>query len=122
VGSQKTELKGEMNSLRTELKGEMSSLRSELKGEMNSLRSELRGEMSTLRNEVKGEMKSLRQEVKSDIQQVLVSVHATQTLMEEQRNENKIVLEGLQGLFERQDRVESEVALLRKDIKSLKTI
>lgn len=40
--------------------------------------------------------------------EVLVSVHRTQVLMEEQRSENRIVLDGIKNVLERMDRVEVE--------------
>ena len=49
---------------------------------------------------------SFRYELKGEIQQVLVAVHRTQALMEEQRSENRIVLDGLKNVIERQDRIE----------------
>ena len=52
---------------------------------------------------------SFRNELKGDIQQVLVSVHRTEVLMEEQRGENKIVLDGIKNLWERQNRIETEI-------------
>jgi hypothetical protein len=40
----------------------------------------------------------------------MTSVHQTQVLMEEQRGENRIVLDGLRTVLDRQDRLESELA------------
>jgi len=43
----------------------------------------------------------------------LVAVHRTQVLMEEQRSENRIVLDGIKGLAERQERLENEMGSRR---------
>lgn len=40
--------------------------------------------------------------------QVLSKVHGIQVLMEEQRSENRVVLDGLKSFIERQDRMEDE--------------
>ena len=50
----------------------------------------------------------------SKFNEVLVSVHRTQVLMEEQRSENRIVLDGIKNVIERMDRVEEDQRELRK--------
>ena len=91
--------------VRDELRSEIQSVKHELKGEIQHLRGELKGEIQHLRGELKGEI----HEVKSDLQKVLVAVHGTQVLVEEQRSENRIVLDGIKMVMERQDRVEAEL-------------
>ena len=49
--------------------------------------------------------------------EVLVSVHRTQVLMEEQRSENRIVLDGIKNVLERMDRVEEEQRDLRRTLR-----
>jgi hypothetical protein len=53
-------------------------------------------------------MESHFEQVDSRFEQVLAVVDRTQTLMEKQRSENRIVLDGIKVLSERQDRVERE--------------
>lgn len=40
------------------------------------------------------------------IEQILVSVHRTQAIVEEQRSENRVMLEALNGFVKRMDRIE----------------
>ncbi len=55
------------------------------------------------------EVKSVIHEVKANIAKLDKSVHKMALLMEEQNNRNKIVLDGLSQLFERQERVEKKL-------------
>lgn len=127
IGASRHELKGETSSLRGEtsaLRGEIASLRHELKGEASSLRGEiaslrheLKGETSALRGEtsaLRGEITSLRHETKSDFRKVQASVHRVEVLMEEQRADNRIVLDGLKNLIDRQDGFERDLNEIRK--------
>ena len=102
------ELRADIGSVRHEL----SAVRHELKAEIGSLRHELKAEIGAVRSELKVEIGFVRAEVgsvRSEVQQVLVSVHRTQAIMEEQRGENRIVLDGLKNVTERQDRIEAEI-------------
>ena len=65
---------------------------------------------------------SVEKRLESKIEQVLVAVHRTQTLMEEQRSENRIVLDGLQNVIQRQDRMETELVELRGDIRAIRKL
>jgi chromosome segregation ATPase len=57
--------------------------------------------------------------VNSKVDLVLVSVHRTQMLMEEQRGENRIVLDGIKNLIQKQDRLETDVGELQIELKAL---
>lgn len=59
----------------------------------------------------------VRHEAGQVAEKVLSAIHRTQTLMEEQRGENKIVLDGIKLVMERQDRVEGEVAEFRETLR-----
>ncbi len=67
------------------------------------------------------DMGAMEKRLDGRIDQVLSSVHRTQTLMEEQRGENKIVLDGIKSVMERQDRAESEAKDFRKTLQLLVT-
>ncbi len=97
--------------VRDELKADIVSVREEVNSvrhEVNSVRHEV--------NSVRHELKAKINEVKSDIQKVLSSVHRTQTLMEEQRSENRVVLDGLITVNEHQNRIELELQDMQKTI------
>ena len=51
--------------------------------------------------------------VEGKIEEVLAVAHRTQALMEEQRSENRIVLDGLKAFTERQDRFEERLDRLQ---------
>ena len=71
--------------------------------------------IDSVRIELKGDI----QNVLSETQQILVTVHRSQVLMEEQRGENKIVLAGIKNLYERQNRIETDIQKLQHPAKSL---
>ena len=107
---------GLVKEVRNEVKADIRTLRAEmgnLRAEMGNLKSEmgtLRSEMGNLRSEMKGEMQIIKEDLGSKIHRVLVVV-------EEQRSENRIVLDALKNLDERQDRLEGEVVDLKKTVK-----
>lgn len=74
------------------------------------------GMLKLVRSELKAEMKAgFRQvdskfaQMDSKFEQVLSEVARVGSLVEEQNSRNQIVLEGLTGLFQRQDRLEIQV-------------
>lgn len=103
------------------LEGKVSGLEgkvSGLEGRINGIDVRL-GKIDGRLSKIEGRVSS----VESTMQEVLASVHRTQTLMEEQRSENRIVLDGLQVVIQRQDRFEeetkSEMKEFRKTLKLL---
>jgi chromosome segregation ATPase len=106
------ELRSEIRALdaRTEagfhkIQGEMQALRSELGGEMQALRSELGGEIQAVRSELNG----LRVEFgtfRSVLEEIRASVSGMAINFEQQREDNRFVMEGYQLLWQRQERIE----------------
>lgn len=69
--------------------------------------------LQLVRSELKADIRGLRSETRagfnqtdSKLEQVLSEVARVGTLVEEQNSNNRIVLEGLTGLYQRQDRNE----------------
>jgi len=62
---------------------------------------------------------SLDHKIDSVEHKVLSAIHRTQTLMEEQRGENKIVLDGIKSVMERQDRMDGEAKEFRETLQVL---
>src|SRR5262249_18089130 len=75
------------------------------------------GLVKEVRAELVAKMESVHQKLGAQIQEVLVSVHRSQTLMEEQRGENRIVLDGLKNVTERQDRIEGQIIEIRDTVR-----
>ncbi len=91
--------RGMLDRTRQELKAEIKGVKAEIKGvkaEIKGVRSELNAKIDGVRSELKAEIASLR-----------ASVERTNLLVEEQNANNRIVLEGLQALWQRQDRLEA---------------
>jgi uncharacterized protein YhaN len=57
---------------------------------------------------------SLEHRMMAKFEESLAVAHRTQVLMEEQRNENRIVFDGLKTFIERQNRMETELAEVRQ--------
>ncbi len=74
---------------------------------VKQIRSELRAELRSL----EARLDSLDSKMESRFDQMLVVSHRTQVLMEEQRSENRIVLDGLKTVLDRQDRIERKLGL-----------
>jgi hypothetical protein len=74
-------------------------------GLVKEVRNELHSEISSLENKVT----ALEHKMMAKFDESLAVAHRTQVLMEEQRNENRIVLDGLKTVLERQDRLEARL-------------
>ena len=125
IESAKLELKSEIGSVRTELRAEIGTVRTELRAEIGTARTELRAEIGTARTELGAEIGSVKSElqaVKAAIHDVKSEVHRLAILIEEQNARNKIVLEGLTGLFQRQDRIEKRTDEMEMTLANLRSI
>jgi len=132
VKAVRNELRADIRSLEHKMDGVEHSLRAEIHGVEHGLRAEIHGvraevhELKAEIQDVKADVQSVKadiqsvkadvqsvkadvQNVKGDIQKVLVAVHRNEVLMEEQRSENRIVLDGLKTVLDRQARIESEL-------------
>ncbi|MBI1860665.1 MAG: hypothetical protein HYR96_07085 [Deltaproteobacteria bacterium] len=74
---------------------------------------EVRGELIARIESVDKKMEAGFKNVESQMQQMLVQTHRTLALMEEQRSENRIVLDGYKSVMERMDRIEDDQKNLR---------
>ncbi len=87
----------------------LSLVRNELKEDIGQVRVEVdqvRVEVAQLRAEVCFGFTQLRSEMESKFSEIKAMTHRTSLLVEEQNANNRIVLEGLQALWQRQDRLE----------------
>jgi predicted nucleic acid-binding Zn-ribbon protein len=79
-------------------------------GLVKEVRAELVAKITSVDHKIASvDVEALEQKMESRFEQVLAVVHRTQTLMEEQRNENRIVLDGIKAISERQDRAEERL-------------
>ena len=59
-----------------------------------------------LRSEIRSNVRNLESKMESRFAEVKTDLIKVQLLVEEQNSNNRIVLEGLQALWQRQDRIE----------------
>ncbi len=93
-------------------RGMLQLVRGELKADLRGFRTEVRGEFAKVRSEVKTESAALRAEVSRlsvKVEGIGTEVARLGVLFEEQNANNRIVLEGLSGLWHRQERIESRI-------------
>ncbi len=88
--------------VRDELNETIEQVRIELKEDIRKVRIELTGEIE----QVRGDVAQFRAEMKINFSEIRAITHRTSLLVEEQNANNRIVLEGLQALWQRQDRLE----------------
>lgn len=74
-------------------------------GLVKEVRNELRAQTRALEHRLNSRLES----IEANTQETLASVHRIQVIVEEQRGENRIVLDGLKTLADRQDRLENEI-------------
>ncbi len=85
-------------------------------GLVKEVRSELIAEIRAVKYGLEGEIDSLRGEIgclRGEVHKIKSSIHRCEALIEEQRNEARVVLDGIKNLSERQDRAEDEMKELR---------
>jgi len=71
---------------------------------------------------LEAKMDSMGDRLSADIRRVSVDVHRVIAIVEEQNNRNKIVLDGYQSLYDRQDRVENRMDELTNFILNFKKL
>ncbi len=86
-------------------------------GFVKEVRSELKSEIRS----VAARLDSMDAKWESKFQEILAVSHRTQAIVEEQRGENRIVLDGLRTMIERQDRIELEVHNIHHIVRDLST-
>jgi hypothetical protein len=94
----------------------LSLVRDELRSDIRALSLRIGGvetKLGGLRTEFKADMDGLRTKLKADMEELKSSNFKMQLLLEEQNANNRIVLEGLQALWQRQDRIEASAATTR---------
>lgn len=107
----RTELKEEMNAGFHQVGSAIAKISVEI-GRMSSEMSQMRSDMSQMRSELKSEMSQLSSEMKSELARQGV-------LIEEQRADNRIVLEALTGQAQRQDRLERRMDEVENTVRSI---
>jgi methyl-accepting chemotaxis protein len=98
--------------------GMLDHVRSELKADIRGLRSEMKSGFRQVDSRFE-QIDSRFEQIDSKLEQVLSQVSRIGTLVEEQNSRNQVVLEGLTGLYRRQDRIELEVGEIRNTVYSL---
>lgn len=85
-----------------------------------------RAEVRLIRTELKADIRSLKSEMEArfdqsdaKLEKVLAEVARTGVLVEEQNSNNRIVLEALTGLWQRQDRVEARTEEMERFLRTL---
>jgi hypothetical protein len=101
---------GMLHIVRDELRSDIRSL----EHKMDSRFQKVEGKLAELKTEVKGQLTSEISGLKSAMEKMSSSMHQMQLLVEEQRAENRIVMDGLTNLFSRQERIEDRVDALEK--------
>ena len=98
--------------------GLVKGVRSELKAMIGSVDHKV-GSLGKKVDSLDAKIDSVRLELKGDIEQVLAGVHKTQVMMEQQRSEDRAVMDGLKTVSDRQNKVEADVEDFRRIIGSL---
>jgi hypothetical protein len=100
LGLVRDELKSDIRSLELKMESELGSVRAEMAAEFGSVRAEMAAGFGSVRAEVGG--------LRSEMSGIRAEVARMHLLLEEQNANNRIVLEGLQALWQRQDRLEQQ--------------
>ncbi len=91
---------------------------------LHLVRSELKSEMKSGFKKVDAQFKEVDarfDKMESKFEQVLSEVARVGILVEEQNSKNRVVLEGLTGLFQRQERLEGRVDQVEDLVQSIAT-
>lgn len=118
------ELRAEIMRVDTRLEAMGNDLRAEIRG-VDSKVTALDNKVTALDNkiEIQGRVIDQKLEVmRGEIKQILAISHKTGILMEEQRHENKIVLDGLKTCMDRHDRTDMEIKELTARVRFVETL
>ncbi|MEW6055284.1 MAG: hypothetical protein AB1540_01610 [Bdellovibrionota bacterium] len=116
---------GMLLEVRDELKASIHGVKKDLEGvkkDLEGVKSDLQGvknDLKGVKNELGVVKKGLEAKIEAGFFEMKSLFHQALLRFEEQRSENKIVLEALQGLAQRQDRLESEFIEVRDTVRSL---
>ena len=77
------------------------------------------GMLFEVRDELRSSIYGLEKKMEAGFSEMKSLFHQSMVRFEEQRSENKIVLEALQGLTQRQDKIESEFIDVRDTVRVL---
>ena len=109
----------QMDSKFSQMDSKFSRMDSKL-SQMDSKFSQMDSKFSQMDSKL-SQMNSKFGQTDSKFERVLSEIHRIGTLVEEQNSRNQIVLEGLTGLFQRQDRLELEMEEVRNGVSGLST-
>lgn len=98
--------------------GMLQLVRSELKSDIRGLRSEMKSGFDQMNSKF-SQVDSKFNHMDSKFEQVLSEVSRIGTMIEEQNSRNQVVLEGLTGLYQRQDQNELRAEELRSLVQGL---
>ena len=107
--------------------GLVKEVRNELRADMRALREDVKSEIASVKGELKSEIASVNTNLKSEISKTNSSLHRLESevakikvLVEEQRSENRIVLDGFNNFRERQDRFEVRLDEMHDTLKVIR--
>ena len=122
LGAVRTELLERIDQSRFELRAEMREMKHELRAEMHEMKGELRAEMHEMKGELRAEIGAVAvglDGVRAELSGVKAEVSRIACLMEEQNARNKIVLDALVSVIDRQGRVEQRVDSVEATVRDL---
>ena len=93
-------------------------------GLVHEVRKELKAEIRGVGRKVdslESKIDSVEKRLEAKMDKVMSIAHGTMVIVEEQRAENRIVLDGLKTMIDRQDRTDVDLNSLRDTVHGLKT-
>ena len=117
----RSELKSEIRSVRSEMNSRFIEVHSKidatsasLNARMDALDASLNARMDALDASLNARMDALSAKIDAQFETMNATLFRMAVLSEEQRAENRIVLEALTGMMQRQDRLEGRVDVLER--------
>jgi chromosome segregation ATPase len=117
-----------LSGVRTELLERIDQVKNELKADIHEVKADIDGVKAEIHG-VKAEIHELRAEihgvkaeihgVKAEIHEVKAEVARIAFLIEEQNARNKVVLDGLMAVIDRQDRTERRMDTVEETVRAL---
>ena len=116
---------GMLHLVRSELKADVRGLRSEMNSRFDQVDARFDqidsrfSQMDSKFSQMESKFNSKFNQMDSKFEQVLSAVARVGTLVEEQNSRNSVVLEGLTGLWQRQDRLETRMDKVESTVRSI---
>ena len=122
LDSMDSKFEHKLNTMDKKFEQKLDAMDSKFEHKLDTMDKKFEHRFDSLDKKFEQKLDAMNHQIAQNFEASMAVAHRTQVLMEEQRGENKIVLDGIKSVMERQDRVDVELMEIRGAIKILPSI